>query len=246
MANKTNNNKWDINDTKTKSAIGLGLYAVVIIALVIFLRTGANNTNKENQNTTEPIKTIAPQVTVTMDANASEFKKITDNNYEFVYTIVENENTTIYTGKTYNSKMLFSEISNGKTTKYYKLANNYLNTGLNTIESPFKYETFIKIDNILEILKFAEKEDSSNNEIIAKIAVSDLYDAMYPYENYDPFQTSKLNDDKVIFTISDNNVTKIAYDLKNFISYHSNNEITSLQIDLEYSNFGNITDFEIE
>lgn len=235
----------EFTSTKEGSIFGLTVYIIIIIVILLYIRFNSSNTPANQNTTTTPNPFQTPDVTSDVEENKKEFQKILDKNYEFNYTITENGNSITYTGKTYHNKESFTRIRNGIATAFYKLDNSYFNSNYVTVENPYQYEEFMDIDDILSLLNYASIEENTGDKVVAKIYASDIYDIIYPNDFYDPSTVVSISSDTISFTIEDNQVTSIHYDLSNFINYHTSGSITSLKIDLSYSNFGTITDFSI-
>lgn len=234
----------EFTNTQEGSAFGLAIYAIIIIVIILFLRLGGNSaSNNETQQTSDPFQT--PESTSDTEKNKEEFTKILDGNYEFSYTITENGNVTTYTGKRYHNKESFTRVQNGLANAFYKLNDSYFNSNFATVENPYQYQEFMDIDNVLSLLNYASIEENTGNNITAQVYTGDIYDIIYPESFYDPSSVVTIPADTISFTVQDDQVTSIHYDLNNFIISSTSGAITSLTIDLTYSNFGTVEDFSI-
>lgn len=239
------NQTKEFTSTKEGSLFGLTVYIIILIVILLYIRFNSSNapTNQNTATTPNPFQT--PDVTSDVEQNKKEFQKILAKNYEFNYTITENGNVTTYAGKIYNNKESFTRIHNGVATAFYKLNDSYFNSSYATVENPFQYEEFMDIDNVLSLLDYASIKENTGSNLVAKIYAMDIYDILYSDNFYDSSTVISLPNDTISFTIQDNQVTEIHYDLKNFINYYTSGKISSLTIDLTYSNFGTIEDFSI-
>ena len=239
------NQTKEFTSTKEGSIFGLTVYIIIMVVILLYFRfNGSSTSNNQNETTAiNPFET--PDVTSEVEQNKKEFQKILDKNYEFNYTITENGNATTYAGKTYNNKESFTRIRNGVATAFYKLNNSYFNSSYATVENPFQYEEFMDIDNVLSLLDYASIKENTGSKLVAKIYIMDIYDILYSDAFYDSSTVVSLPNDTISFTIQDDQVTEIHYDLKNFINYYTSGKVSSLTIDLTYSNFGTIEDFAI-
>lgn len=250
MKDKLNETKEKIRETReytnTREGSIFGFTVCMIILIVILLFLRFNNNDTTNSTTTEtPNPFHTPEVTSSEEENRKEFKNILDGNYEFNYTLIENGATTTFTGKMYHNKESFTKVQNGGATVFYKLDGTYFNSNYQAVDNPYQYQEFMKMDNVLSLLDYATIEENTGSEITAQIYASDIYDIIYPESYYDPTSIFTIPADTISFTIQDDQVTSIRYTLDNFINYSTDATITSLTINLTYSNFGTVEDFPI-
>lgn len=235
----------EYTNSREGSIFGFTVCMIIIVVLLLFVRFNNNSTPDNATPTATPNPFQTPNVTSDVEKNKKEFQKILDANYEFSYTIVENGSTTTYTGKKYHNKESFTRIRNGSATAFYKLNDDYFNSNYVTVDNPYQYQEFMDIDNVLSLLDYASIEENTGDEVTAKIYASDIYDIVYPESYYDPTSVIAIPADTISFTVQDDQVTSIRYTLNHFINHNTSGAVTSLTIELTYSNFGTVTDFPV-
>ena len=235
----------EYTNTREGSIFGFTVCMIIIVVLLLFLRFNNNHSTNNPTTTATPNPFQTPDVTSDVEKNKEEFKNILDANYEFSYTITTNGSTTTYIGKTYHNKESFTKVQNGVASAFYKLNDSYFNSNYATVENPYQYQEFMDIDNVLSLLDYASIEENTGSQVTANIYASDIYDIVYPESYYDPTSVITVPADTISFTVQDDQVTSIHYDLNNFITSSTSGAITSLTIYLTYSNFGTVEDFSI-
>ncbi|MEG2564466.1 MAG: hypothetical protein RSA48_03485 [Bacilli bacterium] len=227
-----------LKDKKYRGIVFFVFYGIIFIVLIVFIRTGSSN------NPSKPVSSPTPSPLITPKPS----NILT--NYNFVYTIKENDNTAIFTGKTFDNKQEFTSIINGKTRNFYKLGDNYLskeNSKYVVTTNPYLYPTFLDLTKLNAVLDLGEAKEASNISTYT-VAVLDIFDVFTPDIDYDGFEIAKIKDDKIIVTRANNNITKVEYDLSNFIDYYSKltkGHVSKLTITLEYTNINQTADFTI-
>ena len=74
-------------------------------------------------------------------------------------------------------------------------------------------------------------------------------DYFYPSIEYDGFSIAEVEDNQVFVTVKDDMIAKVEMDLSNGSQYHAsltNEGYQTLNITLEYTDYGNIDDFAVE
>ncbi len=160
-------------------------------------------------------------------------------NYNYTYTVSCGENKYIYNGKKdgTDEMFIFNEVD------YYRNSNGYFNNKSGSFvkgESPFKYEYFMKLENINDLFTnsyyvsktmFDDKRQSYNF-LISTNTINKLVD------NKDTDIDDEANS-LILGTDKDGYVNKIEFLLDNYAVYKKecNNK---LRILLEYDNYGEI------
>ena len=96
--------------SKTKGIVFLGFYLLIFLALAISARVNNNKPVDIPEDNTLPYT----------------FYSIDSNNYEFTYTIVEDNNNYIYEGKKLDNSELFTYTNKNTVINYYREKSNFL------------------------------------------------------------------------------------------------------------------------
>jgi hypothetical protein len=227
---------------KKKPIFGIIVLVAFILFAVVLSRTLNSMSEQENKANNEPQN--AGNVEKKMK-NASEqteedlFEELDKGNFEFIYTINDNGNTTIYSGKS-NTNKASIDVTNRGTVKYYKLGDNYLDRNFNVIENPLIYEKFVSLSNLKDLIYFSEFNDEGKGVVSAY----DVFKIYYQGFVYDPFNIDDIEDSIVEITKDGNNLTRVKMDFSKAVTYIKNSEYTFI-VTLEYSNIGNVGEINI-
>lgn len=233
---------------KTKSIIGLAIFGIFIVFLAIMSRTG----NKGEKTSLDKFiesnrEDNLANVEQKMNDNANStktsiFSELEKGNYEFIYTINDNGNTIIYSGKSNTNKMQIDIINKG-TTRYYKLGENYLDSNYNIINDiPLTYEKFINLDNLKELYDYSITDREHENR--RKVSAYDIYEIYYPDFGFDPFDIDGVEDSYIEVISTNGTVSRVKLDFSTALTY-MNKQDTVFIVTLEYSNVGNVGDINI-
>lgn len=227
--------EW-VQDPKKRAIVFFAFYFVFFFVLISMVRS-APVKKEEEQKPNHP--------------EESETKDLNQINYQFIYTIVEDEKTTVYSGKAYHSKESFTEIKDGKASSYYKLGDHYFkkeNEEYLSVSNPYIYSSFFDMDNLEKLLDRGTSEVDENTTTY-QIPVVDLLEVYDPSFEYDGFLVSSIPDDVIKVVRENGRITKVEYSLNHMIQYDTStkdNKINSLTITLEFLEFGTVEDFNIE
>lgn len=147
-------------------------------------------------------------------------EKLMMNNYEFTYTITKGEKKYIYTGKHYNEKELFTY----NKVEYYKENNVFLkkeNKEWVKTENPYQEYNLLQLDQLDKIL---EKSDFLSQT---------KYNDSSILNSYKMYLDGKVTDNVLNITSKKDKLIKIEMLFEN------------KQIVLEYTNVGNVVNFDI-
>lgn len=226
-----------IKDKKVRAYMFFGFYMIFFIILIFMIRTPHNSSNKNNTNSPSP----TPSTDVV--------EKI--RNYQYTYTVKEDNNTVIYSGKAYHNKELFTMIKDGETSRYFRLGDEYLintNNKYIVVDNPYLYNDFFNLDYLEKLLQYNIKSTVKENVTTYKIDTVAILNTYYPTIEYDGFSISEVPDDEVVVTRSNDTITKVEFTLDNMIQYYSpyvNENHKTLKITIELYNFGQIEEFDI-
>lgn len=208
--------------------INLVFYSIIILILIIGVRTNSSQVSKDDS-----IK-INKGVQTT---NVEGFKNIKNKNFKFEYILSVDENTIIYKGKQYKSKIDFTD---NKNNHYMVQDDIFIKKDSDKsilIDNPIKYFNYLDID-IVEKLIAASKMDEKDQIISLNDFLSIIKDNYEPEYKYD---------DDVFITIVRNNgiITEINFDITNFVNL-DNADIKNAKLLLKYSDFGLVDNFDIK
>lgn len=232
MENKNNEEKKkfkliDLVKNKQYYAIAnLVFYSCLILVLIIGIRTSPstsdNSSNLNNNGSNAQTK-------------IEGYSNIKNKNYNFKYILSVDNVKTEYIGKQRENKILFTDKTNNK--EYFVQDNIVLVKENNKfVLSDFKtqYFNYLDVDVIEEILSLSTKDE-------------DEY--IITGENFEKIISSKgISDDYEIYIQihkTNNIITKIDFDLTEYVTLNVKNIIGSVKLELEYSNFNLIEEFDI-
>ena len=169
-------------------------------------------------------------------------EQIKTNNFHFVYTILEDDETFVYEGDRNQAVEQFTYQTKTDTVSFYKEGDLFFQLP-DVIEcpSPYRYSEFLDIKEIHRLLKnstFLAKTEYSNQEIV------------YQYQLSTTSMLSLLKDQEVdlmdevnllSITLKDGEVQKVDLDFSSYLSYLKTADAT-LKIQLVYSDFGKISE----
>ncbi len=229
--------KEKVKEPKFKAYVFFGFYAVFFLVLIIMIRTSP--ARKEENPTLTPSSSNTP---VEDNVNIK--------NYQYIYTVNEDDHSLVYMGKAYDHKELFTFV-NETTNTYYRLNDHFFKKveGNFVVDSnPYLYESFYNVDNLDELIKNKDAFQEGN-EATYTVPISDILDIYYPEENYNGFVVDEIEDVKVTVTEINEKIVKVVFQLDPLAKYLSQVEeasFTHLTITLEYYDYGKITDFDME
>lgn len=230
-----------LRDKKQRARLILLIYLVVIVALVVFVRMSSSSvTNQEKENNQDVIvdNNDKKEENQTPDKIDEMFYLIDQNNYNFTFSIMYQDQQFIIEGKRFGNKYSFSN-SDGTNTNYFLGTDTNIKMrteeGYKTAELPYIYINYFDNLELKNILREATLEDDvykiTNEKLSSLVTLSGNID------NNDDINTFEL-------IIKNNYVVGIVIDCSKALSDYSGEEINAT-INLSYSNFNLIEDFEL-
>ena len=229
--------KEKIKDPKFKAYVFFGFYAVFFLVLIIMIRTSPARNEVNSTPSPSPSNTPVEENT--------HIK-----NYQYIYTITEDEKSLVYMGKAYDHKELFTFVDKVSNT-YYRLNDHFFKEveGDFVVDSnPYLYEAFYNLDTLEELIEHKDPIQEDNEDTYT-VPVSDILDIYYPEENYNGFIVDEIEDAKIIVNKTDDKIAKVTFQLDPLATYLNQvgeASINHLTITLEYYDYGKITDFDME
>lgn len=236
----------DNNDKNIMSLIGLAIFFVFVIVLVIVGRTnkpeGKTALEEFTEKNSKTNNTIEEKMENAKNSSKEKtvFDDLKDNSYEFIYTIEDNGNKTIYSGKKTSNKMVIDIINNG-SNRYYQIGENYLDKDLQSVDSiPLEYGKFINFDKLNKLYSYSITGTNGKRDV----SVYDIYDIYYLDFMYDPFDIEGIEDSTMEITMADGYVSKVVLDFSTALTY-MNQKDYHFVITMEFSNIGRVEDINI-
>lgn len=198
-------------DKKKKAKIELLLYAFFLIGVIIFVRIMGTADNAEIEKE---------------DVN-SNFLSLIKDNYQYDIQVNINDEVISYVGKRLGNNMTINKINDNLSSyyfvnkdKYYVLEDgNYILTTRDDVYDLIDYRYFM-VDNIMEYLKMANREDN-----IYKVKVADII-------------LNSPSDDEITITLFEDS-NSFTVDYTNLFRVYDSN-IKKAVIDYKYSNIGRV------
>lgn len=228
---ESSNFQENLKNPRTRAFIFFGFYFVFFVVLFIILG------NSQNEPQVDPVDEIDIEY---------QFDLINEENYHFVYQVKEDEKTIVYEGDKNLEKELFTVKDDSNIKEYFNNDNMFLvkNELWELGENPYSYPIFFDVKEINRLVK--------NSTLISKTEFSNN-DRLYQYEISTTTLLSLLEEqevdlmdepNKIHLYVNEGEVYKIELDLTPYISYQKGKP-HSLQITLEYTNFGEIQELDI-
>lgn len=236
-------------DDKHHAGAMLIIYAIFILVLVIMIRTSPtkeasnnannnssnNSTNTINLNNNSTNKDLKPTATPKQSVNY-------DVNYSYVYTIVENDNKVVISGKKLDDKEIFTLIDTNGSKDYAKLSDNYLlkeNGEYHICDSPNNnliYTNMDKIENLVQISNYT----INGNSYIYSVSISEILKEFNRDSNI-----NIPNDvyDTIILNVENDTLKSVELNLNNY--YVNMYGTGTLNIKMEFNNIGSTEDFDV-
>ncbi len=231
-----------IFDKKYRARLILTIYGILFIILIIFLRINISNKNYGESNNEILNNEIVDNNNEENENSYIEslFSYIDLNNYNFEFKIYYNDNIYISSGKRFNRKYDFSLTDGNNIVNYLasgelvkiKQEDSYINSIL-----PYFYINHFDND-VLKAILASSRQVSENSYEITNGILSSFVDSSY---------NLIVGDDELLNTIElevkNNIIVGINMDFTNL--FNDYDEVSSLKIALNYSDFGLIDDFDI-
>ena len=234
------------NDKNVVSIIGLIIFFIFVVVLAVVSRTNKSDGKSALEEFTEKNSKSNPIEEKMEEAKNNSkattiFDELKDNSYEFIYTIEDNGNKTIYSGKKKNNKMVIDVINNG-SKRYYQVGEViFLDQDFKSISSiPLEYEKFINFDKLNKLYSYSITGENGKRDV----SVYDIYDIYYLDFLYDPFDIEDIEDSTIEVKMADGYVSKVVLDFTTALSY-MNQKDYSFIVTMEFSNIGRVEDINI-
>lgn len=235
---------FDEDEAKNRSRLFLIIGVLIVGALIIGIRltpSNYNNNNKSKENIKEEKENESTQNNSNIKNEINEmFYFLDGKNYEFKYELKYNDDIYVSTGKRVGEKLELSFsnneqtlkfLSNGDITKVYR-EGEYTSSPL-----PFYYINYYDIDVLKLIINNSVKENE-NKYIINTNTLANITNLNYDY-------IVKDNDKycSMLLELKNNKIVGMKLNLSNL--FNSNEELKTLEVSMEFNNFGIVDDFII-
>ncbi len=226
-----------ITDKKQRSRLILGVYAIIFLMLIIFVRMGTSattNNGEKGKNTKEVVENKE------LDIYDEMFSLIDGNNYNFLYQLNYSNELYEASGKRYNNKYSYSFVKTGEKAIEFlgtqnnikaKVDNELIDAGL-----PYRYLNYFDNELIKNLLRKSNKIDDYSYEITN----SDLGKVVSDFS-----QCQRDDKNTILLDVKNNKVVGFSIDYSNATKELLNMEI-STTITAQLSNFSLVDDFSIE
>lgn len=231
-------------DKKYKARFILLLYVVFFIILGIGLRSSGSIKLEKNEVRDDVIENEEEneetESEVKEKVRIDGFDFISGLNYDFEYKLNLNNDIFTVSGMRYNDKMSFTVTNNDEVVEYLadggvvklKKDNSFISSSL-----PYYYVNYFDSDVLQSIISQSEKV-SDNVYEISNLNLSLFIDSKFNYK-----LVNKDSKNRIETVMKNGKVVGLILD---FASLFDNvEELNVLKIELNYSNFGLIDDFDV-
>ena len=238
-----------ISDKKYRARLILGIYLVFFIIIIIFVRVGLSNSvddysSLENEQEQIPNEDDNEEM-VNENDFSNEFSLVMLNNYNFEFTIYSDSLEFVAAGKRYNNKYELDLSSNGDIIKYISDGTKtlaYYNGVSSERELPYYYINYFDNEILLKILNNSKKVGNGNYYITNGRLIKFVNNFFKNEIDNKEF----INIIKLFF--ENDKIVSINIDITNLVNSlleDGDKQFSSVVLDLKYSDFGLIEDFEI-
>lgn len=228
----------------------LGIYGVFILILIIMIRVSPaqnqdnNQSNKSNNNISNDTsqKTDNKNNSNNTNTNQGNITTQSEINYSYVYTIDNSGIKEVVTGKRVDDKEIFTLITDSGSKDYAKLSDNYLEKvdgSYHLVESPSSNLVYTNLDTIIELTEKGSLT-TNNNTYVYTIPTNEILKAF----NYTS-EVSETITDTITITTENTLIKYININFTNYRTIINNNNLTNLNINMEFNNLGTTKDFNI-
>ncbi len=223
-----------LKSERLKSALGLCFYLVMIVLLVLAIR--ANKSNKNEANKKDVVTEVNEQ---TVTSQVSGFTPIKRANYKYNYTVTIDDNNYIYSGIRYNDKQQLS-LTDGKLTNQFYIISDIALTKKNSdyvlSDIPYYYINYFDT-GVLEKILLSSTYDEKKDTFTISNKFLDIITG-----NKENSTDETLN--YISISYKNKNIDAIEMDVTNYVKSRFVN-VKKVVINLSYSDFGLVEDFEI-
>ncbi|MDD6223808.1 MAG: hypothetical protein PUB18_02280 [bacterium] len=234
-------------DERAHAIAMLIIYSVFIFILVVVIRTqpsvGEPNHNTSNLNSNQQTPLISPSPSPTTEEEGPEIESY-EINYSYIYTVTNNNQKEVFTGKKLDDKEIFTIISETGSTNYAKLSDNYLlkeNGEYHIVDRPSENLIYTDLETIISLV---EKGNLVKNDHIYtySISTSDIVRSYHPDLKLAVEETLR---DFVIVTLEEGKIKKIEINFDHYHQVVQNNSLATLQIIMEFNDIGTTQYFDV-
>lgn len=214
------------NKKRTKSFVMLMIYLVFFLVLIIASRT---NNNKHGDKPVNDNTAVQEKLQGT--------KALLKSNFNYVYTIMIDDNLYTYVGKKYEDKDMFTLNIDNTISNYYiydeitliKRERDYVLT-----DKPYYLFDYLNVNNVVDILDNSKLNNETNLYEISNSKLGKVVNS----ENI----SEELNTITIYY--ENNKINKIVMDVTNYALYWGKN-VSKVFITLEYSDYNKIDNFNL-
>ena len=229
-------------DERAHAFAMLAIYGIFIIVLVIMVRIGGTSTEDKTPTKTPsvtPSATTSP--TTTPNQNQVESFEI---NYSYIYTIQNNDQKEVFTGKKIDDKEIFTMINGNGSESYAKLSDNYLkkeNGEYHLIDMPSKNLIYADVEKIISLTE--QGTLTKNNNIYNYQVPTNEIIKMYNSDSTIVVDNNLM--DTIIMTVENDTLKSIDINFNNYQTIINNNIPSILKIKMEFNNVGTTENFDV-
>ena len=247
-----------LSDEKYKARFFLILFGAIFVILILLVRTtGGNTTNKNANNNTinnneqqNPVQTqtVTPTEEDIQDENSlyNRFSFLRLNNYQLDFNVTAGKNVKIV-GNRFDYKYDL-KVSVDNESFEYQARNNMVKVKVEnewqTTDFPYVLLNYFDNDLLYFVIANADKISDEENIVRYSIKNEKLLNVLPNDVSANIYVEDKELNNGIVLTLKNNKISKIDLNLTNLVK--KTNELNELIISLEYSNIGQINDFNIE
>ncbi len=236
-------------DERLHAIAMLILWGIFIAIIVIMIRlspsTPPEDTKQGNNNqNNNQIQGENPPLENNTEENNEDTSEIYEINYSYIYTVTNNGEEEVITGKKLDEKEIFTIITKEGSESYAKLSDNYLqkeNGEYHIVESPSSNLIYCDVEDISYLTEMGKL--TRNGDIytyqIPTYQIIKLYNPTFDTTNID-----KNMMDTITLTLENGTLKKINANYNQYLTTVSG-RLSTLTIAMEFTQVGTTEDFEI-
>ena len=260
---KDNFNIVDMFSSKeSKARIILVFYAVIIVALIIFIRVGNSGSKTNNDNNTDIDENVSENINQDDNYNDTyqytkddyeddnslynRFSFLNANNYSFEIEINYDKNVVI-SGIRYNNKykMTVNDKTDNKTIDYLTkngVAKAFYDGEYKEVNMPVTLIDYFNNNNLYNILHDSELVKEDNNEVM--FTISDKKLKKYLLDDFSNFLDGDGNNkNEINIKLKNNKIYEIHFNIHG--SYGEKTSKNAVILSLKYDKYAQIDDFDV-
>lgn len=231
-------------DERAHATAMLAIYGIFIIILVIVVRTGGTTTESENKTSvSSPTPTEETTQTTTPSQNETQIDSF-EINYSYIYTIQNNDQKEVFTGKKIDDKEIFTIINGNGSESYAKLSDNYLkkeNGEYHLIDIPSNNLIYADVEKIISLTE--QGTLTKNNNIYTYQVPTNEVIKMYNSDSSIVVDNNLM--DTIVMTTDGDTLKTIDINFNNYQTIINNNTPSVLEIKMEFNNVGTTENFDV-